>query len=312
MFKILTRWFELFKGRNLKIPPNFDIHILINVMVILFNSYHALGITAALNFWYSFSDLFPVDINIYFLKIVIKYFFFKIFLHWSSNVRDAFTYIICYKVLYYFEKNEEHTELNKILLRINRRLNLIEKAVDRYSLERFKWDIKSKLERRKHTLDELKKSIIESILSLPTDQLSVNYFSESDRFGRLMSRPLSRNHHQNLKSQRLGEEDVFLAENKFDQSLLSIKESRKSEKMVTVRDYRVKLTSGKQKTHEYMLKPKSLAYCGLAISNFKTKLDEFYLVFNNEGDISADKRPVLSLKLPIDEFEFMDSDEQEW
>jgi hypothetical protein len=311
-FKNLTRWFSQFKSRGIKIPPNFDVHILINMTVILFNSYHALGITAAMNFWFTFSDMFPIELNIYFLKIFMKHYFFKIFLHWSLNVREAMAYFICYRILYYFEKKEANEELSRLLLRINKCFNIIAKAGERYSFERFKWENKPKLERRQHNLDEIKLRIIEQVVRLPSSDLSTNFFPESEKFTDLLAKSVADGHRVSLKDVRLDGKGMLLDENNFDYSLLDIKDSKKKLKMVTVRDYRVKLTAKAKKPHQSMFKVKNVTYCQVALETFRKVKTEFYTHLVSEGDILPSVLPVLSLKLPIDEFEFIDSDDMEW
>lgn len=280
--------------------------------VILFNSYHALGITAALNFWFTFSDMFPMELNIYFLKIFMKHYFFKIFLHWSLNVREAMAYFICYRILYYFEKKEPIDELNRLFLRLNRCFNIINKAGERYSFERFKWENKPKFERRQHNLDEIKLRIIEQVVRLPSNELSANFFPESPKFTEFLAKSVAEGHRLSLKDVRLDEKGMYLDENNFDSSLLDVKDSKKKLKMVTVRDYRVKLTAKARKAHQSMFKVKNVTYCQLALETFKKIKTEFYMHFITDGDILPANLPVLSLKLPIDEFEFIDTDEAEW
>ena len=82
--------------------------------------------------------------------------------------------------------------------------------------------------------------------------------------------------------------------------------------MVKLRDYRVKLSSNSKKKHYALIKAKNVSYCQTALSDFRKILDRFYMIYNAEGAISAENLPKLSLKILIDEFEFIDTDEYEW
>ncbi len=285
-------------------------------MVILFNSQHALGITSALNFWYAFSDLFTIEINVYFLRIFVKYFFFKLFLHWSSNVRESLAYFLSYRVLYNFEKRKDLPALERICIRLNRYLNLIKKVGEKYSFERYKWENKTKLERRRTGLDAVKSEIIKTLEKLPPEQLTDNFFPQSEKFTHTFEKPRKGSEGEALNIQMLniisnGGMKTYDEDN-FDQSLLSIKDSKKSYKIVEMRDYRVKLTANRKKSHRSLIKVKNVSYCLPALSDFKRILEKFYTVLKNEGDIGDDSLPKLSLKILIDEFEFIDTDEYEW
>lgn len=315
MYNIFTRWFEHFQKKGAKIPPNFDVHIIINVMVILFNSQHALGITSALNFWYAFSGLFQLEVNIYFLKIFVRYFFFKIFLHWSSNVRESLGYFLCYRVLYLFEQNKDSPDLERLCLRINRFLNVVARIGEQYSLERLRWENRSKAQRRRETLDALKAKIVVDVQRLPAEKLRENFFVDSRKFSEAHERRRKSSEGSPFpgSGNRLGSEEFkALEDDNFDQSLLSIKDSKINLKMVKLRDYRVKLSSNSKKKHHALIKAKNVSYCQTALSDFRKILDRFYMIYNAEGAISAENLPKLSLKILIDEFEFIDTDEYEW
>jgi len=222
------------------------------------------------------------------------------------------SYFLCYRILYYFEKKELNDELNKLLIRLNRCFNIISKAGERYSYERFKWENKPKFERRRHNLDEIKQRIIEQVVKLPSNELSSNFFPESLQLTALLAKSITDGHLLGSKDVRLDDKGMHLDENNFDCSLLDIKDSKMKLKMVTARDYRVKLTAKSKKTRQSMFKIKNVTYCQLALENFKKIKTEFYTNLLSDGDILPETLPVLSLKLPIDEFEFIDSDETEW
>jgi hypothetical protein len=315
MYNILTRWFEHFQQRNTKIPPNFDVHILINVMVILFNSQHALGITSALNFWYSFSELFSIETNIYFLRIFVKYFFFKLVLHWSSNVRESLNYFICYRVLYHLEKRSDLPALDRVCLRINRYLNVISKVGQMYAYERYKWDNKTKLEKCKEGLDAIKARIIAEAQKLMMEVPTDNFFGGSQKFTQIFDRPRKNSDTETSPLSMMLRTDGMTKtydEDNFDQSLLSIKDSKKHFKLIKMRDYRVKLTKKSKKSHLSAIKLKNISYCLPALSDFKKIKDRFYVILNSEGSIPPEKMPKLSLKVLVDEFEFIDTDDIEW
>ena len=76
-----------------------DKHIIMNLIFINLKSNHAFGIAKSINFWYNYYDLFSNEISEKFSFTLIKYFFFRLFLHWSYNVREIFHHLICYRIL---------------------------------------------------------------------------------------------------------------------------------------------------------------------------------------------------------------------
>ena len=94
----------------------------------MFNTYHALGIAHSLNFWYEFFTIFPSEISCYFSKIVVKFYFYNLFLHWSKNVRDVFYHLIIYRILPYHvdEDNDARNSILKLIPIINQRLTTID------------------------------------------------------------------------------------------------------------------------------------------------------------------------------------------
>jgi len=54
--------------------------------LLLIKTYHAFAMANALNFWYEFFPLFPIHSLFPFIEILVKFYFYDLFLHWSKNV----------------------------------------------------------------------------------------------------------------------------------------------------------------------------------------------------------------------------------
>lgn len=95
--------------------------------LLLVNTYHAFAIANALHFWYEFFPIFPINSLISLIEVLIKFYFYDLFLHWSKNVRMVFYFILIYRILTSYSKDPQlyNGELHKLILLLNKRINII-------------------------------------------------------------------------------------------------------------------------------------------------------------------------------------------
>lgn len=102
--------------------------------LLLVNTYHAFAIANALHFWYEFFPIFPINSLLSLIEVLIKFYFYDLFLHWSKNVRTVFFFILIYRVLACYSKEPQllNGELHKLILLLNKRVNLINNCGQNY------------------------------------------------------------------------------------------------------------------------------------------------------------------------------------
>lgn len=96
--------------------------------LLLINTYHAFAIAHSINFWYESFPLFSLQQLNSLIEVLIKFYFYELFLHWSKNVRIAFYYFLAYRVIgaLVLDVDNQTNEVEKIVMVLNKRLNLVE------------------------------------------------------------------------------------------------------------------------------------------------------------------------------------------
>jgi len=88
-----------------------------------------LGLAYAVNFWYKIFPIIPKQVALDLIDLLFTYNFYELFLHWSKNIRDAFFYLISYRIMPFYEKldrkSKEFDQFNDKLFLVNKRLAII-------------------------------------------------------------------------------------------------------------------------------------------------------------------------------------------
>lgn len=274
----------------MKLPSNLDFRLLINVSLILYNTQHALGITNSINFWYNSFDIIPNIEKKDYTMLVITNFFFVLFLHWSKNVREIFYHFICYRLMFWLETTND-TSIETIACMINEKINLIEISSKIYQQEIFKWE-QAIHHKEKHTsyhklLKNIKVMIKNTVI--PPDEIK-----------------------NMLNNHKL---DVLIREKRRNISNIS-DITRNDGYIIELKDENVKMKKKRNYKHskegKSIITERQLAYCKRSLSEFqeiigKYKQDVVKLKLDNTKNI-----PRLTFKLPIDNFEILDDDENKW
>ena len=299
-FCILKKWFLPYKEKKSKLPSNLDVHLLIHMTLLIFNTHHALGIANSLSFWYEFFNIFPNEIIKNFLELVIQIYFYTLFLHWSHNVRDIFNLFICYRVIPFYENGDQKGDnfLVKLLYFINKKICIIEKSGDLYKLKIKKWKMLTKAKRRKNSILKLQAEVLENIFDLR----NMEYLDIKDqlRIGGLLNFNKIRNQRKYSTKPQL--------DSNTNELLISFQEEEK--KIKKFRNYKDLVHF--EKINKSKLKKKHLVYCSNIVKGFKLVLNTYR---NEEDKIrkDLDYLPNLNFQLPIDAFEFIeDEDYIEW
>jgi hypothetical protein len=291
MFSIMSRWFEYIKARQIKVPPNFNVHSIINIIIKLFESSLIFGIIHAINFWYSFGDLFLPEINTMVIKIIIKYYFFKLYLHWSKRIRDIFHIFLVYKIIHQYE-HSENQDIERVLWKVNINISSLKQSFLEYEQERFRWENKSKLDKRKKSIDKIKAELVtaRNLQKILVKDIE-NNFPESKLFAITHLKHFEYNRNS----------IAFIEENQFN--------FQESEKVVKkIYNYQNILKNKKEST----LEPENLAYCRYANDEFREWAQKYYSDLEKHGEKIEDLFPRMNLNVLMDEFELKDSDVSEW
>lgn len=289
-FKILESWFRVFLVKGAKLPANLDIHLIINVALILYNTQHAYGIATAINFWYVFLDLLPLTEKKDYIKMITTNFFFGIFLHWSKNVRETFYHFICYRLLFWYETSADPI-IEKIILVINEKLNTIEQTAGIYQKEVFKWDMAIHNKKRHISYSALIKNVklrIKETVKHSNDMKNM-FGSEKLASGMAQSR---------RKTSTASD-----INNELDY-ILEIKPEEPRDKKI--RAYK------KSKAKISKITESNMPYCKKALDDFTRILDKYTQDFNVLKANPVKNLPKLNFKLPIDNFEIAESEENKW
>lgn len=269
------------------LPTNLDLHLLINMSLILFNTQHAYGIANALNFWYNYFDMIPEVERKDYSKIILKYFFFELFLHWSKNVREIFYKFICYRLLYWFEISED-TSIEKIVASINRNLATIDKYGNVYQQEVFKWEQATQQRKKRLSFNQLLK-----VLKRKVDQSGFgiddgkNYL-QSVKFGKTFE---SRNRRKMSGTSEIQHNTSYI---------ISIPDELPKAKKT--REYK------KTKKRLTRIETDNFVYCKKSIEEFEKDLEQYKQDLPTlQGDVKA-RLPRLAFRLPIDKYELMEND----
>lgn len=311
MFKIFDKWFSYFRTNKIPIPANVDIHIVMNIMVVLFNTQESLAITTSIYFWYEYCSMFNAEVNSYFLNIIVKFYFFKLLLNWSKNVREAFLYFICFKVLFMFECGLGNELFNSLLVTINQYLNVAKKTNEIYTLNQFNHGRLPKKERKKVSLKKLREGVANQIDSFDKKVLDTNFFWGTTKFEGLFSRYL-----QNF----IVVNDYFSIN---DKKVDDINQSQSADVSVEEVDLMTKSKFNKLRFMRLnslhmdsvaisIITENDLPYCSAGIADFKSVYQNYIKFKGESAPISLDELPKLKMRLPIDEFEFMEGSEWEW
>ena len=98
-FGYVEIWFKVIKTNDLLLPTNFDIDFFCKGCEIVIEADHFAQLYRLLTLLYSYSELFDGMIRTkLFGEMLLKKFFFKLFLHWDDNVRNTYQQIIVFKV----------------------------------------------------------------------------------------------------------------------------------------------------------------------------------------------------------------------
>ena len=269
------------------LPTNLDLHLLINMSLILFNTQHAYGIANALNFWYNYFDMIPVVERKDYAKIILKYFFFELFLHWSKNVREIFYKFICYRLLYWFETSDD-TSIEKIVASINRNLATIDKYGSVYQQEVFKWEQASQYRKKRMSFNQLLQ-----VLKRKADQSG---FSIDDTKNYIQSGKFSKTFESRNTRKISGTSEI----QHNTSYIISIPEELPVTKKT--REYK------KTKKRLTRIESDNFVYCKKSIEEFEKDLELYKEDLPTlQGNVRA-KLPRLAFKLPIDKYELMENE----
>ena len=299
-FFILKKWFIQYKEKEEKLPSNLDVHLLIHMTLLIFNTHHALAIANGLGFWYEFFHIFPNEIIKNFLELLIQIYFYNLFLHWSKNVRDIFNLLVCYRIIPFYEKGDKTSDnyLTKILYFINKRICIVEKSGDLYKLKIKKWKLMTKTKKRQNRILKIQAEVLESIFDLKNmlnmdikDQLRIGGLSNFNKI--------------RIQRKYSNKSQLDVGTNKM---LKSFQEEEKTAKKF--RNYKDLVHF--EKINKSKLKKKHLVYCSNIVKNFKIILNKYR---SEEDKVKKDLNyiPNLNFQLPFDAFEYIEDDDHiEW
>jgi len=93
-------WFKEILRHGKKLPHDFDSEFFCRAVSILFGSEHHVVVLRVLTMIYNYADIFTGESRrSLLLDLLIKKYFFQLFLHWESTVRNTYQQILAFKML---------------------------------------------------------------------------------------------------------------------------------------------------------------------------------------------------------------------
>lgn len=266
--------------------------------LLIINTNHSFGIANAVNFWFENFSIFSFEINHNLLDILVTLYFYKLFLHWSKNVRDVFILFLIYKVIPFFEMNSEKNRLilEKLIYLINKRICIVEKVGDLYRHKVIKWENKTKIEKRKYSYYKMQKDIVKKFNNRDfisdmeiKDKLGIRFLPDMMKL-------------KNIRKYSLNQDLERSTSN-----ILSLLGN--ASKKIRFRNYTDLVDF--EKVQNSILKTKQLVYCFKVYQDFNKILNEFKRD-KEKIEKNPDLCPILIFQRPIDQYEFLDENEEEW
>ena len=312
MFKIFDSWFEPFKANKLSIPTNFSPNIILNIMVVLFNTQESLAITTSIYFWYEFCAIFDVETNALFLNQIVRYFFFKLILHWSKPVREAFLYFICFKVVLLIELNICNDNFRNLLTTINQYLNVLKLTSDTYQKALYNYENLNRKDRRKLSILKIKERVLQKINSCDKKTLITDFFNNVSAFKVQFKDYL---HSFNTNNDYFHTPSIPQQAEELNDSFESFADE--NDIIPVVRDankLRLLRVNSRNFTNFVVssIGVDQVQYSTLALFEFKDQMMAYQRLKTEFPGLKVNDLPKLKMKLPIDEFEFLDESDTAW
>jgi len=129
VFEIINKWLTALRENNKTISPTFDYSFFFKGIAMILEEDHAINITKVLWMLYNNFNILPYDQKLHFSEYLFGKLFFKLFLHWSWNVRQVFHHFLLYRL--YHQHRTSHTQLEnlddlkkELLMNMQKRQNL--------------------------------------------------------------------------------------------------------------------------------------------------------------------------------------------
>eukprot|EP01017_Pseudomicrothorax_dubius_P027990 TRINITY_DN3285_c0_g1_i9.p1 TRINITY_DN3285_c0_g1~~TRINITY_DN3285_c0_g1_i9.p1 ORF type:complete len:592 (-),score=116.91 TRINITY_DN3285_c0_g1_i9:199-1974(-) len=104
--ELVSLWFKTLERYSRKLPNSFDYAFFFKGIFLILESEHAICISQALIVIYNHLHFFPDDVKKEFAEYFFGKMFFKLFLHWSHNVRYVCHYLLVYRFHHMHRENK--------------------------------------------------------------------------------------------------------------------------------------------------------------------------------------------------------------
>jgi hypothetical protein len=230
-------------------------------------------------------------------------------MHWSKSVREGFLYFICFKALMMYENGLGNAAFDSVFLTINQYLNVAKVAGELYGQRIFSVERLPKKERRKVRLSEVKEEVIRQVETLNRQSLSQNFFGNVPKFSAAFQSYLSNwvvpNDYYATKDHRAFQVDEAPVNEGEEEETFDFKNTQ------TIRYLRFTSINAETLLLSHIGKDE-IQYATMGVQEFRTQLSNILRLKAEHPGITIDQLPRLKMKLPIDEFEFIDDSEAQW
>ncbi|KAL4460366.1 hypothetical protein ABPG74_000117 [Tetrahymena malaccensis] len=113
-FEMIDQWFKKMIEMQKRLPVNFDYAFFFRGIKLVLEGDHAVSISKALWLLTNCFQLLPITQKRDILKVIFSNMFFKLFMHWSPNVRSIFHNFLLYRVNHLHRSHKTQNKLDTL------------------------------------------------------------------------------------------------------------------------------------------------------------------------------------------------------
>lgn len=283
LFRILRRTFAFLQTERIPVAVVVNIHAILNLLIGMMESDNVQALVHALHFLAAFGETLSAQAMRDFAKMIVKFFFYRLFLHWHESVRTDFLHFLFQKAVLPADRTPGK-DADQMLLKINANANLVAHAADLYDKKRRKWEELPRSVKVNFDFCKMRAEIArEAHETFPSAGGKTNLLACSPRFTRVSSEPMV--------------SELPDLESLEPPTLRKALESEKS--IRKVHNYQ-NLLKGRR---EDRIQPDSLPYCAGAVNQFKILAARYAREKSFASEIFSEELTQSRVMTAIDHFE---------
>ena len=103
--ELIVKWFQCIENNNGVIPASFDFSFFFKGVDMLMDLDHAISGSKCLWMLYKILHIFPLDSRWILVEHLFGERFYRLFFHWSWNIRQVFYHLFLYQLVFALEED---------------------------------------------------------------------------------------------------------------------------------------------------------------------------------------------------------------